>query len=150
MAADARLLIESQVCFKLYVASRAIIRAYRDVLEPFGLSYPQYLVLLVLWEHDGLSVSEIGARLDLDSGTLTPLLKKLERAAFLKRVRSREDERSVNVVLARKGRSLRAEGLAIRAHVVRCTGMKEKDLQALGRQLDGLVAQIHHAPVRAA
>jgi MarR family transcriptional regulator, organic hydroperoxide resistance regulator len=140
--ADQKLLLENQLCFKLYVASRAIVRAYRTVLDPLGLTYPQYLVLLALWQNDDLTISEIGKRLDLDSGTLTPLLKKLSASGFVTRERSREDERVVRIQLTRKSQLLRKDALAIRNHVVSCIGMKERELQALGYDLVALVDRI--------
>lgn len=99
--------LDNQLCFSIYAASRAITRAYRPILEPYGLTYPQYLVLLILWESDGQSVNQIGERLDLDSGTLTPLLKRMEQAGFVVRERDPGDERRVRIRLAPQGLSLR-------------------------------------------
>ena len=98
--------LDEQLCFALYSASRALTRAYQPLLEPLGLTYPQYLVMLVLWEGEPLSVSELGARLALDSGTLTPLLKRLEEANLVERRRGVEDERVVRVSLTRAGAAL--------------------------------------------
>jgi DNA-binding MarR family transcriptional regulator len=105
--------LDNQLCFSIYAASRAITRAYRPILEPYGLTYPQYLVLLILWEEDGPTVNEIGRRLYLDSGTLTPLLKRMEQAGFLERRRSPEDERKVQAWLGPKGKELRDVALTI-------------------------------------
>jgi DNA-binding MarR family transcriptional regulator len=102
------LALDQQLCFALYHASRAVIRAYAPLLDPLGLTYPQYLVMLVLWEEDGPSVKHIGDRLALDSGTLTPLLKRLEAAGLVTRRRSEHDERVVTVHLTAAGRGLRA------------------------------------------
>jgi DNA-binding MarR family transcriptional regulator len=99
--------LDDQLCFALYRASRAVIRAYTPSLTELGLTYPQYLVMLVLWELDGISVSDIGQRLILDSATLTPLLKKLEQRKFITRRRSKSDERIVNIYLTTSGKALR-------------------------------------------
>jgi DNA-binding MarR family transcriptional regulator len=98
--------LDLQLCFALYSAQRAMVHAYQSELEPLGLTYPQYLVLLVLWEEDGVSLSTIGERLMLDSGTLTPLLKRLESQALVTRERSEDDERRVEIRLTQKGRAL--------------------------------------------
>ncbi len=105
--------LEDQLCFALYSASRAFTRAYQPLLEPLGLTYPQYLVMLVLWEGQALSVSELGSRLALDSGTLTPLLKRLERAKLVQRRRGAEDERVVVVSLTSAGLDLRARARSV-------------------------------------
>src|SRR3954451_24599209 len=107
MAQRDPLQLEDQLCFALYHASRALTRAYGPLLEPLGLTYPQYLVLLVLWERDGLAVKDIGERLKLDSGTLTPLLKRLEQQGLVARQRGEDDERVVRVHLTPAGRGLR-------------------------------------------
>ncbi len=105
--------LEEQLCFALYSASRALTRAYQPLLEPLGLTYPQYLVMLVLWEGRPSSVSELGERLGLDSGTLTPLLKRLEQAQLVERRRAAKDERVVLVSLTPTGQALgeRARGV---------------------------------------
>lgn len=110
---DALLRLEAQLCFPLYAAANATIRAYRSILAPLGLTYPQYLVMLVLWERDGRSVSEIGAALHLDSGTLTPLIKRLEGAGLVHRRRLAKDERVVQIDLTEEGRALRGKALAV-------------------------------------
>jgi DNA-binding MarR family transcriptional regulator len=110
--------LDNQLCFSIYAASRAITRAYRPLLEPFGLTYPQYLVMLILWEREGLSVNEIGQRLYLDSGTLTPLLKRMEQGGFIERQRSQTDERRVEIRLGPKGLSLRADALSIPENLI--------------------------------
>ena len=99
--------LEQQVCFALYRASRSIIRAYTPLLEKLGITYPQYLVLLVLWEKDQITVGEIGERLQLDSATLTPLLKRMETAGFLHRTRDHRDERVVIIHLTEQGYRLK-------------------------------------------
>ena len=142
------LCLDEQLCFAVYTASRALTRAYGPLLEPLGLTYPQYLTLLVLWEEDGVSVKRLGDRLALDSGTLTPLLKRLEQQGFVERRRSTEDERVVNVFLTASGKALRAKAkkvplaLACRAgfvvddakDVAKAKKLRE-DLHALSRRL---------------
>ena len=103
--------LDHQLCFALYAASLAMTKAYRPLLAPLGLTYPQYLVMLVLWEGDGLTVKQAGERLGLDSGTLTPLLKRLEAAGLLQRLRDAADERRVRLQLTAAGRALRARAV---------------------------------------
>ena len=122
------LALENQFCFALYSASHAMTKTYKPLLDRLGLTYPQYLVMLVLWEQDGVLVKDIGARLFLDSGTLTPLLKRLEAGALLERKRDPHDERQVRISLTAAGRALRSEALAI----------PEQLLCASGQQLDTL------------
>ncbi len=105
--------LDNQLCFSIYAASRAITRAYRPILEKYGLTYPQYLVLLILWETEDLTVNEIGRRLYLDSGTLTPLLKRMESTQFIERHRSANDERKVEIRLGPKGQELRRKAITI-------------------------------------
>ncbi|MBP1627610.1 MAG: MarR family transcriptional regulator [Holophagaceae bacterium] len=125
--------LDEQLCFALYAASRAMTQAYQPFLAPLRLTYPQYVVMLVLWEGDGLTVSEIGERLRLDSGTLTPLLKRLEGLGYVTRRRSLEDERRVLVSLTDQGRELRKEAVAMRQNMV-CSLQGRMDLQT-GEQL---------------
>ncbi|HUT49783.1 MAG TPA: MarR family transcriptional regulator [Alphaproteobacteria bacterium] len=114
MAADGPSLdLEKQLCFALYSASRAMTTAYRPILKSLGITYPQYLVFLLLWERDKLSPTEIGERLLLDSGTLSPMIKRMEKAGLVSRVRDIEDERSVRIVLTKKGRALRAQAVSV-------------------------------------
>lgn len=110
---DDPLLLDRQLCFPLYAASNLLTRAYRPVLAPLGLTYSQYLVMLVLWEHDVVSVGDLGERLHLDSGTLTPLLKRMERDGFVTRRRDPEDERRVLIMLTPHGHELRAAALNV-------------------------------------
>jgi DNA-binding MarR family transcriptional regulator len=107
LSTDQALLLDNQLCFALYSASLAMTKLYKPLLDELGLTYPQYLVMLVLWEGDGLMVSELGQRLYLDSGTLTPLLKRLESAGLVSRMRAAEDERRVHIHLTAAGRTLR-------------------------------------------
>lgn len=105
--------LDDQLCFSLYAASRAVTSAYTPLLAPLGLTYPQYLVMLVLWEGDGLSVKALGERLVLDSGTLTPLLKRLEAQGLVQRRRSTQDERVVELFLTAAGSNLRERAATI-------------------------------------
>lgn len=111
--ADALLRLDQQLCFPLYAASHLVTRLYRPLLEPLGLTYPQYLAMLVLWEQSPLSVGELGQRLHLDSGTLTPLLKRLEAGGLVLRTRSTADERRVSVSLTPQGNQLREAAAGI-------------------------------------
>src|ERR1700760_4745824 len=104
--------LENQICFAVYSAAHAFNRVYKPLLDGLGLTYPQYLVMLVLWERDGLAVKEIGEQLFLDSGTLTPLLKRLEAAHLVKRTRSAADERQVLIALTAQGAALREKAKA--------------------------------------
>src|SRR6185436_15253777 len=105
---DQALLLDNQLCFALYSASLAMTKLYKPLLDELGLTYPQYIVMLVLWEGDGLAVSELGQRLSLDSGTLTPLLKRLEGSGLISRLRDVQDERRVHIHLTPAGRKLKA------------------------------------------
>lgn len=130
-AAPANMLaLENQFCFALYSASHAMTKAYKPLLDRLGLTYPQYLVMLVLWEQDAILVKDIGARLFLDSGTLTPLLKRLEANGLVARNRDPQDERQVRISLSAEGRALQAEAAAIPAQLLCATG---KEVVALGR-----------------
>jgi DNA-binding MarR family transcriptional regulator len=130
------LALENQLCFALYAASRAITRAYRPLLEPLGLTYPQYLVLLALWRHDEQPVRELGTCLELDSGTLTPLLKRLERDGLVERRRDREDQRVVKIALTRAGKQLEAKARDIPVQLAELAGYdlrKPRSVAAIGR-----------------
>ncbi len=124
------LALENQFCFALYSASHAMTKTYKPLLDRLGLTYPQYLVMLVLWEQDGVLVKDIGARLFLDSGTLTPLLKRLEAGGLLERNRDPHDERQVRISLTGAGRALRSAAQAIPEQVLCASGQQ---LSALGR-----------------
>ncbi len=124
------LALENQFCFALYSASHAMTKTYKPMLDQLGLTYPQYLVMLVLWEQDGILVKEIGARLFLDSGTLTPLLKRLESNGLLQRQRDAHDERQVRIQLSDAGRALRMRAEQIPRQVLCASG---QDMAALGR-----------------
>ncbi|MEX3071248.1 MarR family winged helix-turn-helix transcriptional regulator [Vibrio alginolyticus] len=113
LSADESLMLDNQVCFPLYSASNAIIRTYRPLLDKLDLTYSQYLVMMVLWESDGISVKDIGARLHLDSGTLTPLLKRLELKGYIVRARSESDERVRVLKLSNEGVLLKQKALSV-------------------------------------
>lgn len=134
--------LENQLCFALYAATRAITKTYREKLGPIGLTYPQFLVLIVLWEQDGLTISEIGRRLSLDSGTLTPLVKRLERMGAIRRERGVDDEREVYVHLEDKGRALRDGALDARMFVGCRTDMNEADILALRADIMDLIKRL--------
>ena len=133
--ADQILHLENQVCFALYSTSLAMTKTYKPMLDAIGLTYPQYLVMLVLWEEDGLTVSEIGERLFLDSGTLTPLLKRMEAIGLLARQRDTEDERRVRVKLTAAGNSLRAKATDIPSCIQDITGCPLLKLISLGENI---------------
>ena len=130
------LALDNQFCFALYSASHAVTKTYKPLLDQLGLTYPQYLVMLVLWEHDGILVKDIGARLFLDSGTLTPLLKRLESNGLVERKRDPHDERQVRISLSPAGRALRTRALEVPEQMLCATG---KDVSTLIGLRDGLV-----------
>lgn len=132
--------LDNQLCFPLYAASRKIIRLYRPVLDPLGLTYTQYITMLALWERDGITVKELGERLFLDSGTLTPLLKKLESQGVITRARDATDERAVIVTLTARGRSLKAEAAHVPGTVAQCVGVSRTDAVELHRLLHLLLS----------
>ncbi|ACM31957.1 MarR family winged helix-turn-helix transcriptional regulator [[Acidovorax] ebreus] len=132
------LLLDNQLCFALYSASLAMTKLYKPLLDTLGLTYPQYLVMLALWERDGLTVSELGERLFLDSGTLTPLLKRLESAGLLARLRDVQDERRVRITLTGQGRALRDGAQPIPHCVLARAQCTPADIGALTAQLHGL------------
>lgn len=129
----------TQLCFAVYSAAHAFGRVYKPLLDPLGLTYPQYLVMLVLWEKDGLTVKALGERLMLDSGTLTPLLKRLEKAGLVQRRRGAEDERQVIVTLSQAGLALREKAGASVPPVIHCaTGLAGGSGKALRADLEKL------------
>ena len=131
-------LLGEQLCFALYSTSLAMTKIYRKLLRALGLTYPQYLVMLVLWERDDVSVSEIGERLYLNSATLTPLLKRIEALGLIKRHRAREDERQVIVNLSGAGRELRRKTGKVQDGVFHASGCTVGELVAIKQQLDRL------------
>jgi DNA-binding MarR family transcriptional regulator len=135
--------LDAQLCFPLYAASRAVTRAYAPLLRDVGLTYPQYLTLLALWD-DGepLTVGELGGRLRLDSGTLTPVLKRLEEAGFVTRRRDPADERRVLVAVTAAGRELKDQVSEVPARLVESLGLDTTEFQQLRRLLDGLLDRL--------
>lgn len=138
--------LDNQLCFGLYAAAHAMSRAYRLLLGEIGLTYPQYLTLLALWEADGQNVSELGQRLRLDSGTLTPVLKRMEGAGLVTRARSRRDEREVEVRLTERGRALQAEAVGVRAGVVCKLDMSEEEIMRLRNDIDRVIERLDGSP----
>ncbi|GGR66789.1 DNA-binding MarR family transcriptional regulator [Nocardioides luteus] len=134
------LALDQQVCFGLAVAARSVIALYRPLLEPMGLTHPQYLVMLALWEEESLRVSELGRKVQLDPGTLSPLLKRLEAQGYLRRERNRSDERSLAVVLTDQGRALRDDAEKIPPAIVERLGMDVEELMELHRRLLDVIA----------
>ena len=135
---DQALLLDNQLCFALYSASLAMTKLYKPLLAELGLTYPQYLAMMVLWERDGLTVGEISTRLLTDPGSLTPLLKRLEAEGLLSRTRSREDERVVIVELTEQGRALRDKARDVPQCILGASGMTVERLQNLQAELQEL------------
>ena len=135
--------LDNQVCFALYSASLAMTKLYKPLLDTLGLTYPQYLVMLALWQADGVTVGELGERLFLDSGTLTPLLKRLEAAGLLQRQRDAADERRVRVALTDAGWALRDPARAIPHCVLQQSQCTLPELAALTAQLQSLRSRLH-------
>lgn len=134
-AADDPLLLANQLCFAVYSTAHALNRVYKPVLDQLGLTYPQYLVMLVLWERDGVTVKEIGLQLHLDSGTLTPLLKRLEAAGLVHRSRDKADERQVQVSLTGAGAALRERAGVAPEQILCASGRSVDELHALKADL---------------
>ncbi|WP_205880328.1 MarR family winged helix-turn-helix transcriptional regulator [Lichenicoccus roseus] len=137
--------LDQMVCFAIYSAGHAMNRVYKPLLDALGLTYPQYLVMLVLWERDDLTVGQLGERLFLESSTLTPLLKRLEAAGLLRRVRDSLDERQVRLLLTDAGRRRRGDAAAIPACVIKATGRSLVELRRLQAELESLRRSLHEA-----
>ena len=136
MATDfSPLLLDNQLCFPLYAASKELTRRYKPFLDPLGLTYTQYVTMLALWEQDGMSVGDLGKRLFLDNGTLTPMLKKLEQQGYVTRSRSPEDERVVIIKLTEKGYDLREQCLDVPKKMSACVDLSLEDAAELYRLL---------------
>ena len=142
---DALLVLGNQLCFAVYSTAHAFNRVYKPLLDRLGLTYPQYLVMLALWERDGVPIKDIGERLFLDSGTLTPLLKRLEAAHLIKRSRSREDERQVLIALTSQGHALREKARAVPPAILAASGCPLGELVALKKNLVALRDQLNAA-----
>ncbi|MHC6591001.1 MarR family winged helix-turn-helix transcriptional regulator [Arthrobacter sp. C152] len=137
--------LDRQVCFALYSASRAATAVYRPVLDELGLTYPQYLVMLVLWENEPRGVKELGEELGLDSGTLSPLLKRLEALGLVERRRPAEDERRVAIHLTPAGRDLSGPARAIPQRLADAAGLSQDELEQLRTTLGKLTAALHES-----
>jgi DNA-binding MarR family transcriptional regulator len=137
-AADWPLRLDNQICFAVYSTAHAFNRVYKPLLDRLGLTYPQYLVMLVLWERDGLPVKDIGERLHLDSGTLTPLLKRLEVAGLIKRSRSTEDERQVLIALTPQGQALREKARDVPQSILAASACSVSELSAIKNEIVAL------------
>ncbi|WP_426148598.1 MarR family winged helix-turn-helix transcriptional regulator [Polaromonas sp. DSR2-3-2] len=144
---DAMLRLDNQLCFALYSASLAMTRLYQPLLGALGMTYPQYLVMLVLWEQDGLSVSELGERLLLNSGTLTPLLKRMESSGLVTRQRDAHDERRVHIALTAAGREVKARAASIPGCILNAAQCPVSELVALTRQVQALRQRLVHGGV---
>ncbi|MDC5077725.1 MarR family transcriptional regulator [Acinetobacter baumannii] len=134
--------LENQLCFLIYSTNLALNQLYRKLLTPLGITYPQYLVMLVLWEKDEITVSEIGSKLFLESSTLTPILKKLEALQLLNRTRSKEDERQVIITLSEKGKKLKEQVVNIPTHILEASSCDTATLLGLKDQLTQLRTNI--------
>ncbi|WP_077037736.1 MarR family winged helix-turn-helix transcriptional regulator [Pelomonas sp. KK5] len=137
--------LDVQLCFALYSTSLAMTKLYKPLLEPLGLTYPQYLAMLVLWEQDGVSVSSLGQRLSLDSGTLTPLLKRMETAGLIARKRSADDERRVDIHLTPAGRTLKKKAAGIPPAIACASACPVDEMLSLTRRLQQLRSQLQGA-----
>jgi DNA-binding MarR family transcriptional regulator len=135
--------LDNQLCFSLYACSRAISRMYRPLLDELGLTYPQYLVMMVLWDKDETTVKELCDLLDLDSGTLTPMLKRMEGAGLLQRQRSKQDERVVVVRLTETGRALQEQAICIPQALVDSSGMQIEEMIQLQHQLKRMLQHVN-------
>ena len=144
-ATELPLLLRNQLCFAIYSTAHAFNRVYKPLLKRLGLTYPQYLVMLVLWERDGLPVKDIGERLFLDSGTLTPLLKRLEAAELIKRTRGTEDERQVLIALTSRGQGLREKARAVPHAILAASACSLTELSAMKNELVALRDRLNAA-----
>ena len=144
-AADWPLRLDNQICFSVYSTAHAFNRVYKPLLDRLSLTYPQYLVMLVLWERDGVPVKDIGERLYLDSGTLTPLLKRLEAAGLIKRARSTEDERQVLIALTSQGQALREKARAVPLSILAASACSISELSAIKNEIVALRDRLNAA-----
>jgi DNA-binding MarR family transcriptional regulator len=144
--AGAILGLDQQLCFSLYSTGLAMDKVYRKVLRPLKLTYPQYLVMLVLWESDGVTVSSLGERLFLDSATLTPLLKRLESSGLVTRRRAAEDERQVLISLTAAGRALKEKARDVQLAIFQAAQCSAEELKEIKKQLESLRTKLRRAP----
>ena len=135
--------LDDQLCFALYAASRAVTARYRPMLDKMGLTYPQYLVMMLLWETDGQTVGQLGSRLALDSGTLSPLLKRLTAAGLVTRHRRVEDERSVAIALTDEGRALQEKAYGISQEMIGAIGFDTSEFDELKGRLQVLIERVN-------
>ncbi|VIO65024.1 Organic hydroperoxide resistance transcriptional regulator [Bradyrhizobium ivorense] len=138
MAADQALRLDNQICFAVYSTAHAFNRVYKPLLDRLGLTYPQYLVMLALWERDDVPVKDLGERLFLDSGTLTPLLKRLEAADLIKRTRSTADERQVLIALTAQGHALRDKAKSVPQSILAASDCSVRELMAMKNEIVAL------------
>lgn len=141
-SADQMLKLDNQLCFALYVCSKEIIRKYKPILDPLGITYTGYITMLALWEKDDITVKELGKKLYLDSGTLTPLLKKLESSGFIERSRSQSDERNVFIKLTEEGRNLKSKAEHVPQDLICSTDLNMDNAAKLLSRLHILMEQI--------
>lgn len=134
--------LENQLCFPLYACSREIVKKYTPFLQEIGLTYTQYVVMLVLWEHEKVTAKELGETLHLDSGTLTPLLKKLETSGFVTRSRSSIDERSLDITITEIGSALKEKAVHIPAQVGKCINLEKEEASELYRLLHKILRDV--------
>ncbi|MCR5825438.1 MAG: MarR family transcriptional regulator [Oscillospiraceae bacterium] len=134
--------LDNQICFPLYACAKEVVRRYREPLEALGLTYTQYIVMMVLWESGAMTEGELGRRVHLDSGTLTPLLKRLEKQGLINRVRPKSNERKLVLSLTEKGACLREEALQVPAVMQGCLNLPPEELQQLKRLLDKAMANM--------
>jgi len=139
------MLLNEQLCFALYSTSLAMTKAYKPLLEEIGLTYPQYLAMLVLWEQDGLTVKELAARLSQDSGSLTPVLKRLESQGLISRGRDPRDERNLSLLLTREGRALRTKGMKVNRAFARACGLTDEEMSTLRQSVARLRERLSDA-----
>lgn len=130
--------IENQVCFPLYAAAKEVVKQYQPHLDPLGLTYTQYITMMVLWDRKEVTMKDLGSILYLDSGTLTPLLKKMEAKGFVRRKRSKEDERTLNVALTEAGEALKERAVSIPMQIGKCVKLTQEE----GIQLYGLLHKV--------
>lgn len=140
--------LDNQICFPLYAASHLIIKMYKPLLDQIGLTYPQYLVMLVLWEEDNVPVKHITEKLFLETNTLTPLLKRLEKVGLIQRIRSDEDERKVNLLLTQEGKDLKKKALTIPKQLIqkiKCNCLNEEELHQFKETLDRMIDYLNES-----
>lgn len=131
--------LENQLCFPLYACAKEIVRRYTPLLEPLGLTYTQYIAMMVLWEHKNISVKDMGELLYLDSGTLTPMLKKMEKAGWITRKRDEKDERSVIISLTDSGIKLKEKAVEVPTKMIQCINLEQSDAMQLYNLLNKLI-----------